>query len=115
MAGTSVLEAEARANTWLDRVGLSERANHHPRMLSGGEQQRTAVARAFVSEPLLLFADEPTGNLDRTTGDKLSQLLFDLNKQTGATLILVTHDNRLAKRCQRIVCLEEGFLTELSK
>ena len=81
---------------------------HYPNQLSGGEQQRVAIARAFASEPKILFADEPTGNLDSENGDKISDLLFDLNKQLGTTLVLVTHDNRLAERCQRIVRLEGG-------
>ena len=83
-------------------------------MLSGGEQQRVAVARAFVNEPALLFADEPTGNLDRGTGDAVSELLFELNKETGATLVLVTHDERLATRCQRMLHLENGQLNEVA-
>ncbi|MGA1206933.1 MAG: ABC transporter ATP-binding protein [Gammaproteobacteria bacterium] len=112
LAGVSVRDAKAKAAEWLSRVGLAERLNHRPRMLSGGEQQRTAVARAFVTDPALLFADEPTGNLDRRTGESISDLLFQLNADTGATLILVTHDERLASRCERIFTLDEGRLQE---
>lgn len=114
LTGLSVADARQRAFDWLGRVGLGARINHRPRMLSGGEQQRVAVARAFVNEPALLFADEPTGNLDRGTGDAVSELLFELNKETGATLVLVTHDERLAARCQRMLHLEDGQLTEVA-
>ena len=100
--------AKERATELLEKVGLKERLQHYPNQLSGGEQQRVAIARAFASEPKILFADEPTGNLDSENGDKISHLLFDLNKQLGTTLVLVTHDNRLAERCQRIVRLEGG-------
>jgi putative ABC transport system ATP-binding protein len=92
----------------LDRVGLSERLTHTPRQLSGGEQQRVALARAFVSRPAILFADEPTGNLDSKTGAKVIELLFELNLENNATLILVTHDQNLANRCQRIIKLDAG-------
>ena len=114
LTGLSVADARQRAFDWLGRVGLGARINHRPRMLSGGEQQRVAVARAFVNEPALLFADEPTGNLDRGTGDAVSELLFELNKETGATLVLVTHDERLAARCQRMLHLEDGQLNEVA-
>ena len=114
LTGLSVADARQRAFDWLGRVGLGARVNHRPRMLSGGEQQRVAVARAFVNEPALLFADEPTGNLDRGTGDAVSELLFELNKETGATLVLVTHDERLATRCQRMLHLENGQLNEVA-
>ena len=114
LTGLSVADARQRAFDWLGRVGLGARINHRPRMLSGGEQQRVAVARAFVNEPALLFADEPTGNLDRGTGDAVSELLFELNKETGATLVLVTHDERLATRCQRMLHLENGQLNEVA-
>ena len=114
LTGLSVADARQRAFDWLGRVGLGARINHRPRMLSGGEQQRVAVARAFVNDPALLFADEPTGNLDRGTGDAVSELLFELNKETGATLVLVTHDERLAARCQRMLHLEDGQLTEVA-
>ena len=112
LTGMSVAQAKQRAMKWLDRVGLGARTHHRPRMLSGGEQQRVALARAFVNEPALLFADEPTGNLDRRTGESVSELLFELNQETGTTLILVTHDERLASRCQRILSLEDGTLNE---
>lgn len=100
--------AKQRATELLQKVGLAERLEHYPNQLSGGEQQRVAIARAFASEPKVLFADEPTGNLDVENGDKISDLLFELNQQLGTTLVLVTHDNRLAQRCQRIVRLEGG-------
>lgn len=92
----------------LDRVGLSERLTHTPRQLSGGEQQRVALARAFVSGPAILFADEPTGNLDSKTGANIINLLFELNQENNTTLILVTHDQTLANRCQRIIKLDAG-------
>jgi putative ABC transport system ATP-binding protein len=92
----------------LQRVGLSERLTHTPRQLSGGEQQRVALARAFVSKPAVLFADEPTGNLDSKTGAKIIDLLFELNQENNTTLILVTHDQTLANRCQRIIKLAAG-------
>ena len=113
LTGLSVADAKHRATGWLERVGLGERIHHRPRMLSGGEQQRVAVARAFVNEPALLFADEPTGNLDRKTGDAVSELLFELNRETGTTLILVTHDERLASQCERVLHLEDGQLNEV--
>ncbi len=112
LTGMSVAQAKQRATKWRERVGLGARTHHRPRMLSGGEQQRVALARAFVNEPALLFADEPTGNLDRRTGESVSELLFELNQETGTTLILVTHDERLASRCQRILSLEDGTLNE---
>ncbi len=114
LMGTSISDAKIKAKEWLGRVGLAARIQHRPRMLSGGEQQRVAVARAFVSEPALLFADEPTGNLDRRTGESISELLFKLNSETGATLILVTHDERLASRCKRTLQLEDGQLKEMN-
>ena len=114
LMGTSISDAKIKAKEWLGRVGLAARIQHRPRMLSGGEQQRVAVARAFVSEPALLFADEPTGNLDRRTGESISELLFKLNSETGATLILVTHDERLASRCKRMLQLEDGQLKEMN-
>ena len=114
LTGMSVAQAKQRAMKWLERVGLGARTHHRPRMLSGGEQHRVALARAFVNEPALLFADEPTGNLDRRTGESVSELLFELNQETGTTLILVTHDERLASRCQRILSLEDGTLNEVA-
>jgi putative ABC transport system ATP-binding protein len=100
------------ATEWLGKVGLADRLTHQPNQLSGGEQQRVAIARAFCAEPDLLFADEPTGNLDEHTGETIEDLLFTLNKELGTTLILVTHDDQLAKKCQRQVHLEDGALTE---
>lgn len=101
-------EAETAARLLLERVGLGERLSHYPRQLSGGEQQRVAIARAFVTQPELLFADEPTGNLDTATGRRIADLLFELNAEKGATLVLVTHDPVLAARCQRQLRLEAG-------
>jgi putative ABC transport system ATP-binding protein len=103
-------EADARSHAadLLERVGLAERLAHYPKQLSGGEQQRVAIARAFVTEPAILFADEPTGNLDRHTGERIIDLLFTLNRDKGTTLVLVTHDEQLAGRCERSVRLESG-------
>ncbi|CAH0293461.1 ABC transporter ATP-binding protein YtrE [Pseudomonas sp. Bi70] len=103
-------DARRRASELLERVGLGARLSHSPRQLSGGEQQRVAIARAFAAEPDVLFADEPTGNLDTHTGERISDLLFELNQERGATLVLVTHDERLAARCKRIIRLEAGHL-----
>ena len=103
-------DAEAPARAILDRVGLGERLGHYPRQLSGGEQQRVAVARAFVTGPSLLFADEPTGNLDTATGQAIIELLFALNHDAGTTLVLVTHDEHLAERCGRTLRIEGGRL-----
>ncbi|NYS60304.1 ABC transporter ATP-binding protein [Vreelandella salicampi] len=99
------------AQEWLARVGLGERTSHLPKQLSGGEQQRVAIARAFVTDPELVFADEPTGNLDPDTGAQVIDLLFSLNQEAGTTLILVTHDHALARRCNRCLRLENGRLT----
>ena len=96
------------ANDYLEMVGLKNRARHYPQQLSGGEQQRVAVARAFACQPKILFADEPTGNLDQKTGAKLSNLLFELNKSQKTTLILVTHDMRLASSCDKTLNLSDG-------
>jgi len=101
-------DAEAPARKVLEQVGLGERMTHYPRQLSGGEQQRVAIARAFVTRPALLFADEPTGNLDTTTGQQIIELLFRLNAEAGTTLVLVTHDERLAARCGRQLRLAGG-------
>jgi len=99
-----------RAREALDRVGLSHRLGHYPRQLSGGEQQRVAIARAFAGNPAILFADEPTGNLDRKTGDAIADLLFRLNRDQGTALVLVTHDPRLAERCDRVATIDDGQL-----
>ena len=101
-------DAEAKARQLLERVGLGHRINHYPRQLSGGEQQRVAIARAFASSVDLLFADEPTGNLDTSTGLHIIDLLFELNEEFGSTLVLVTHDQRLADRCGRSIHLASG-------
>lgn len=103
-------DAQAPAKRILERVGLGERLEHYPRQLSGGEQQRVALARAFVTGPSLLFADEPTGNLDTETGRAVIDLLFELNALGGTTLVLVTHDERLAERCGRVLRLSGGRL-----
>ncbi|WP_346925042.1 ATP-binding cassette domain-containing protein, partial [uncultured Arthrobacter sp.] len=100
----------ARAPAILQRVGRGERLSHYPKQLSGGEQQRVAIARAFVTAPALLFADEPTGNLDSATGATVIELLFALNRERGTTLILVTHDAALAQRCDRRLRLDAGRL-----
>lgn len=107
-------DSDARTNAmqWLDRVGLKDRASHYPVQLSGGEQQRVAVARAFASQAPILFADEPTGNLDTETGRKVADLLFELNAAEGTTLVLVTHDERLAARCERQFNMVAGELSE---
>lgn len=103
-------DARDHARTLLERVGLGQRLTHTPRQLSGGEQQRVALARAFAAQPAVLFADEPTGNLDSHTGERISDLLFELNQERGTTLILVTHDERLARRCHRHIRLDAGQL-----
>ena len=100
--------ARVRAEEALTSVGLQERMGHYPKQLSGGEKQRVAIARAFVTRPEILFADEPTGNLDSASGDRVAELLFELNEQLKTTLVLVTHDRTLAARCDRIVELDAG-------
>jgi putative ABC transport system ATP-binding protein len=105
-------EAKTRATEWLTRVGLGQRLNHYPTKLSGGEQQRVAITRAFVTNPSLIFADEMTGNLDTHTGELVSDILFSINQEIQTTLILVTHDDKLASRCQRRFLLEHGVLTQ---
>lgn len=97
---------------WLERVGLPHRVGHYPKHLSGGEQQRVALARAFAIQPAVLLADEPTGNLDATTGQQIAELMFDMNRETGTTLVLVTHDERLAARCSRVIRLAAGQLVD---
>lgn len=101
---------EPEAKRLLERVGLSKRLDHYPTQLSGGEQQRVAIARAFINRPVLLFADEPTGNLDTDTSESIESLLFDLNRDAGTTLILVTHDLELAARTHRIIRLKNGHI-----
>jgi putative ABC transport system ATP-binding protein len=101
---------QALAASYLAQVGLSQRLNHTPKQLSGGEQQRVAIARAFASQPAVLFADEPTGNLDPKTGAQIIDLLFELNRQHQTTLVLVTHDVKLAERCERQLVMEDGGL-----
>jgi putative ABC transport system ATP-binding protein len=103
-------DAGAKARDWLTRVGLARRTTHYPKQLSGGEQQRVAIARAFAGEPKLLMADEPTGNLDVATGIDVADLMFRLNRESGTTLMLVTHDVGLASRCQRRLSLSAGRL-----
>jgi putative ABC transport system ATP-binding protein len=101
-------EAESRAAEWLTRMGLGDRMDHQPRQLSGGEQQRVAIARAFAASPSIVFADEPTGNLDTDTGAEIIELMFRLNRDQGTTLVLVTHDLELAARCNRYIRLARG-------
>jgi putative ABC transport system ATP-binding protein len=105
--------AAERAHIMLEQVGLADRARHQPLQLSGGEQQRVAIARAFVSQPALLFADEPTGNLDAETGGRVIDLMFSLREKQGSALVLVTHDETLAKRCDRRLAMANGQLEEL--
>ena len=101
-------DARAAATEMLSRVGLSQRLNSYPKVLSGGEQQRVALARAFVVKPAVLLADEPTGSLDFATGEKIMELMFDLNREQGTTLVLVTHDRSIAARCDRRILIEAG-------
>ncbi len=105
-------DARKAATEMLVRVGLGERLGHYPKVLSGGEQQRVALARAFVVQPALLLADEPTGSLDFATGEKVMELMFDLNREQGTTLVLVTHDNAIAARCERRITIEAGRVLE---
>jgi putative ABC transport system ATP-binding protein len=106
-------DARAKAGEMLRRVGLGERLSHYPRTLSGGEQQRVALARAFVVEPAVLLADEPTGSLDFATGERVMQLMFDMNRESGTTLVLVTHDRGIAARCDRQLHIEAGRLVNV--
>jgi putative ABC transport system ATP-binding protein len=110
LAGSA--DAELSARHWLERVGLAARVDHLPRQLSGGEQQRVALARAFAPKPAVLFADEPTGSLDSATGTVVADLLFDLNREMGTTLVLVTHDETLAARCSHQLRLQAGEVTQ---
>lgn len=112
LRGESSSASRAQSRAMLEQLGLGKRLNHLPAQLSGGEQQRVALARAFSGSPGILFADEPTGNLDRQTGDKIADLLFSLNREHGTTLILVTHDTQLAARCDRRLRLQDGKLRE---
>jgi putative ABC transport system ATP-binding protein len=105
-------DARASATEMLARVGLSQRLGHYPKVLSGGEQQRVALARAFVVKPAVLLADEPTGSLDFATGEKVMELMFDLNRELGTTLVLVTHDRAIAARCSRCITIEAGRVLE---
>jgi putative ABC transport system ATP-binding protein len=105
-------DARAAAAEMLGRVGLAERLAHYPRVLSGGEQQRVALARAFVVRPAVLLADEPTGSLDFATGEKVMQLIFEMNREAGTTLVLVTHDPALAGRCDRQLKIADGRLVD---
>ncbi|HDU8566930.1 TPA: ABC transporter ATP-binding protein [Morganella morganii] len=114
LRGESESVSRQNAEQLLIQLGLEKRLKHMPAQLSGGEQQRVAIARAFSTRPKILFADEPTGNLDRRTGDKIADLLFSLNRDYGTTLILVTHDLTLAARCQRRLKLSDGKLEELA-
>ena len=106
---------KALAMDILENVGLKHRAHHFPNQLSGGEQQRVAIARAFITSPKILFADEPTGNLDAKNSDKIESLLFEMNKEKGTTLVLVTHDNKLAEHCDRQLTMNAGELVETTK
>lgn len=108
LRGMKMSEVQHDAKELLNQVGLGDRMTHYPAQLSGGEQQRVAIARAFINKPKILFADEPTGNLDSETGARIEELLFDLNRASGTTLVLVTHDLSLAEQCQRIIRLKNG-------
>ena len=115
IAGCDKAEAAHRSEQLLDDIGLSSRKNHRPRQLSGGEQQRVAVARALVNNPGIVLADEPSGNLDIATGEKLHELLAGLNKKGGMTFLIATHNIDLARKCRRIVKMEEGCLSEVTE
>lgn len=107
---SGINDAQITARKLLERTGLAMRLNHYPKQLSGGEQQRVAIARAFATQPKLLLADEPTGNLDSATGIQIIELMFELNREHGTTLVLVTHDEALSKRCSRQIRLANGKL-----
>lgn len=108
LRGEATSDVRKKALSLLEDVGLEDRSHHYPTQLSGGEQQRVAVARAFINEPKILFADEPTGNLDTETGEHIENLIFDLNTKEGTTLVLVTHDLELAEKCDRIIKIKNG-------
>ncbi|MBS0402309.1 MAG: ABC transporter ATP-binding protein [Proteobacteria bacterium] len=108
-------DARAQAGEMLARVGLAQRLRHYPKLLSGGEQQRVALARAFVVHPAVLLADEPTGSLDFATGETVMELMFELNRELGTTLVLVTHDRAIAARCQRVLTVEAGRIAQDSR
>ncbi len=110
LRGEATKDVRKRAVQLLEEVGLGDRTHHYPTQLSGGEQQRVAIARAFINEPKILFADEPTGNLDTETGDHVEELIFDLNQKEHTTLILVTHDLELAEKCDRIIKIKNGLV-----
>ena len=108
-------DSRKAAGEMLARVGLSQRLGHYPKVLSGGEQQRVALARAFVVQPAVLLADEPTGSLDFATGETVMELMFDLNRELGTTLVLVTHDQEIASRCERRITIEAGRISQLAR
>lgn len=112
LRGEATRNVKERALELLESVGLADRSHHYPTQLSGGEQQRVSIARAFINQPKILFADEPTGNLDNETGEHIEELIFDLNKLQGTTLIMVTHDSELAAKCDRVIKLKNGYLHE---
>ena len=110
LQGKNAAETNKRAKSLLDRVGLGSRIKHYPKQLSGGEQQRVAIARAFIHQPKILFADEPTGNLDEESSILIEDMLFEINKELGTTLVIVTHDNELAEKTEHLIKLKGGKL-----